>query len=86
MGRPVVSTSVGAEGLELGDGLLRADTAPDFATAVLGVLADPDAATTMAARGQARVLTSYEWDVIAPHQARAWREAIQRGPQRARAS
>ena len=86
MGRPVVSTSVGAEGLELGDGLLRADTAADFATAVLGVLADPDAATTMAARGQARVLTSYEWDVIAPHQARAWREAIQRGPRGARTS
>lgn len=79
MERPVVSTSVGAEGLELGDGIARADGAEAFARAVVQVLAEPAEAAAMARRGRERVLARYEWDRIAPLQADAWRDAIERG-------
>ncbi len=79
MERPVVSTTVGAEGLDLGDGLAIADGAEAFANAILDQLARPDPAVEQARRGRARVLERYEWDVIAPIQDAAWREAIARG-------
>ena len=55
-GRAVVSTTIGAEGLELEPGrhALIADTMPDFATAVLRLLRDPALAAMMA--GDARAL------------------------------
>lgn len=80
MERPVVSTSVGAEGLALGDGLVRADGAEPFARAIASTLDDPKTAVAMARRGRERVLARYEWDHIAPLQAAAWREAIERRP------
>jgi glycosyltransferase involved in cell wall biosynthesis len=79
MGRPVVSTSVGAEGLDLGDGILRADGAEAFARAIAEVLDEPAAAAERARRGRERVLARYEWDRIAPLQAEAWQAAIERG-------
>jgi glycosyltransferase involved in cell wall biosynthesis len=79
MGRPVVSTTVGAEGLDLGDGLVIADGAEGFAAAVLEALEDPAGSAERAERGRARVLERYEWSRIAPLQARAWREAAARG-------
>src|SRR5213075_2352557 len=51
MGRPVVSTSIGAEGLDVGDGVVLADGAEPFADAVAAVLADPMEAAARAARG-----------------------------------
>jgi glycosyltransferase involved in cell wall biosynthesis len=44
MGCPVVSTSIGVEGLPLGPDrhYLRADTAPDFAAALVRLLREPD--------------------------------------------
>lgn len=80
VGRPVVSTTIGAEGLDLGDGLVRADGPEDFAAAVRHVLDAPQEAQAMARRGRARVLSNYEWDVIAPLQASAWAATLARGP------
>lgn len=74
MARPIVSTGVGAEGLELGDGVTIADTAGDFANALADTLADPGAAAEQAARGRARVMAKYEWGRIAPIQAKLWRQ------------
>lgn len=79
MARPVVSTTVGAEGLALGDGITIADGAEGFVDALVRTLDDPAAAQAQAERGRARVMETYEWGCIAPHQARAWHEAIARG-------
>ena len=78
MGRPVVSTTVGAEGLDVGRGVTLADDPSAFASAVAAVFADPAAAERAASEGRARVLETNEWGAIAPVQARAWAEAASR--------
>ena len=64
MERPLVSTTIGAEGLPLEHGVhaLIADGPTRFADAVLSLLADPARATTMANAGAAYVRTNFGWD------------------------
>jgi glycosyltransferase involved in cell wall biosynthesis len=78
MERPVVSTTVGAEGLDVGEGVVLADEPSAFAEAVASVLADPVGATASARAGRARALATHEWGNIAPLQARVWVEAAAR--------
>ena len=78
MARPVVSTTVGAEGLDLGDGITLADGESAFVDALVTTLSDPDAARAQAQRGRERVMARYEWGCIAPLQAQAWHDAIAR--------
>jgi glycosyltransferase involved in cell wall biosynthesis len=78
LGRPVVSTPVGAEGLDVGDGVVLAEGAEAFAAGILAALADPPAAAARAARGRACVLERHAWDRIAPLQGRAWEQALRR--------
>jgi glycosyltransferase involved in cell wall biosynthesis len=63
MARPVVSTSLGAEGLEAVPGrhLLIADDPAEFAAAVLRILKEPELAATLGAAGRALVSESYSW-------------------------
>jgi glycosyltransferase involved in cell wall biosynthesis len=65
-GVPVVSTSVGAEGLELAPEteILLRENAEGFASAVAGLLADPEAARRQAAAARARVEALYDWERI----------------------
>ena len=80
-GVPVVSTSVGAEGLDLVDGseILLADSAEAFAAAVSRLLADPDARRAQAAAARRRVEDRYGWSEIG----RAFsRELLERGGER----
>jgi len=82
MERPVVSTTVGAEGLDLSDGIVTADGAEAFAKALAETLANPAAAKARAMTGHKRVMKRYEWDRIAPIQASVWNnlsEASTRG-------
>ncbi len=72
MERPVVSTTIGAEGLDLGDGVTLADGAEAFAKAIADTLANPAAAKARALKGRQRALASYEWGHIAPIQADVW--------------
>jgi len=67
MGRPVVTTSLGAEGLGAVSGrdLLVADGADGFAGAVRRVLDDPGLATRLGAAGRALVAARFDWDAIA---------------------
>lgn len=68
-GRPVVSTAKGAEGLEdlVGDGLVIADDAGDFAGAVARLLGDPDEAARLGSVGHAAVAERHSWDAaLAP--------------------
>lgn len=66
-GRPVVATTLGAEGLDLTGGthLLLADTAPALASQLASLLTDADLAARLAAAGRARVAEAYTPPVLA---------------------
>jgi glycosyltransferase involved in cell wall biosynthesis len=68
MGASVVSTSLGAEGLELGHEreILVGDTPQAFAAATLRLLAAPELRDALGARARARVACDYSWaDAVA---------------------
>lgn len=66
-GRPVVSTSVGCEGLEVEDGkhLLIADNACHMQEAVLMLLHQPGIGDSLAVHARRLVEAKYDWSVIA---------------------
>jgi glycosyltransferase involved in cell wall biosynthesis len=68
LGRPVISTTVGAEGFPVTSGreLLIADSPVDFAQAVLRVLADRGLGRALGEAGRAFVRAHYDWRVIVP--------------------
>ena len=74
-GAPVVSTSIGAEGLELvhGEHLLLADSPADMAVAIERLLDDPRAAQALGAAGRARVEQLYTWPALARELVGFWR-------------
>ena len=65
-GVPVVSTSIGAEGLAFAEEaeILRRDDAESFAHALVTLLSDPGAARRQAAAARARVEARYGWGPI----------------------
>lgn len=66
MGKAVVSTAVGAEGLPLEDGahFLRADAPRAFADAVLALLEDPRRRAALGAAGRRLVEERYSWQQV----------------------
>lgn len=66
MGKAIVSTSVGAEGLDLKDGeeIFIADEPKPFAEAVTRLLTDPALRRRIGANGRARVEKDYDWRSI----------------------
>jgi polysaccharide biosynthesis protein PslH len=77
-GRPVVATSIGAEGIDGGDGehLVVADGVEAFAGAVADLLGDRARAARIAASGRALAVERYSWDAASL----AMRDAIERWP------
>jgi glycosyltransferase involved in cell wall biosynthesis len=75
----VVSTSIGAEGLEVEHGvhLLLADTPQEFADAVLHAL-DPSDLVEMPLRARALVEARYGWQLQSERLERCWMEAANR--------
>jgi glycosyltransferase involved in cell wall biosynthesis len=71
---PVVSSAVGAEGLDLGpeESLLVVPTAEELAEGLVRCIRDPDTAQALADRGRAAVLERYDWDFLAEELERAW--------------
>jgi glycosyltransferase involved in cell wall biosynthesis len=67
LGRPVISTALGAEGLGLAPGLhyLQAETPDEFAAACRRVIAEPDLAAALVARGLDHVRTFHSPEAIA---------------------
>lgn len=67
MGLPVVSTTIGAEGLPLveGEHLFLADDAQGFADACVRLLNDPDRATGLGEHGAAYVRSQFSWSSVA---------------------
>ena len=66
MGKAIVSTSVGAEGLDLKDGeeIFIADEPTTFADAVTRLLTDASLRRTVGENGRARVEQDYDWRSI----------------------
>jgi glycosyltransferase involved in cell wall biosynthesis len=62
-GIPIVSTTLGYEGISVAPGkdILVGDTPEEFATAVLSLLNDVDLATQIAARGRQTVVEKYDY-------------------------
>jgi glycosyltransferase involved in cell wall biosynthesis len=77
-GLPVVSTSVGAEGLELvaGRHYVAADDSEALARKLLACLRDPAPARAMAEQGRQRVLERYDWDHLADRLERVWFDCV----------
>lgn len=81
MGMPIVSTSVGAEGLATIDGeniLLRDDPA-GFADAVCRVLTDADLRTRLGAAARATAVGVYSWETIGRSMLSRYRAAMRPG-------
>lgn len=66
MGKPMVSTAIGCEGIEVADRqhLLIADGADRFADAVLELMSDSALSRTLAVQGRALMLAKYRWDHV----------------------
>jgi polysaccharide biosynthesis protein PslH len=67
LGRPVVSTTIGCEGLDVVDGehILIADTPRKFAEKTVRLFHDPQLYRSIAANGRKLVEARYDWDKIA---------------------
>lgn len=74
MGTPVVSTSIGCEGLRLRDGehMLVADSPESFVQAVLRLFRDPELRAGLAARALDTVRRLYGWDHAGENLLRAY--------------
>jgi glycosyltransferase involved in cell wall biosynthesis len=66
MGKAIVSTSVGCEGLRTrpGDNILIADTVEEVVECVSRVLADPALRERLERGGRATVEAAYSWDAL----------------------
>jgi polysaccharide biosynthesis protein PslH len=78
MEKPMVSTTIGAEGLPLKDGveLLIADTPEAFASAVVRLLQNTNEASQMARRAANRVRANFGWDGVSQRFAEICESAI----------
>ncbi|MEN6521694.1 MAG: glycosyltransferase family 4 protein [Armatimonadota bacterium] len=68
LGVPVVSTSIGCEGLDVTDkeNILIADTPSEFAECVCRLLQNPELRTQLSQNARSLVEHRYSWDAIAP--------------------
>lgn len=82
-GIPVVSTTVGYEGIDLvpGQHLLVADTPSEFADAVMLLLRDPDLRARLATVGRQRLLERYDWRAVCPAVDAVYERMVAREPQ-----
>jgi len=80
MGKPVVSTRLGAEGIpvEHGKHLLLADTPDEFAAATVELLRDKRRADVLAAEGRRFVERHFAWHVIGERLEQALQAAVTR--------
>jgi sugar transferase (PEP-CTERM/EpsH1 system associated) len=80
MGKAVVSTSVGAEGLPVrhGENILLADTPDDFARSVISLLRDSDQRERLGASARALVQERYSWPKVAEDFASALQDVVTR--------
>jgi sugar transferase (PEP-CTERM/EpsH1 system associated) len=82
MGKAVVSTSVGAEGLPVrhGENILLADTPRDFAESVISLLRDANQRTRLGTAARALVQEKYSWPKVTESFSRALQEIARPAP------
>lgn len=80
MGVPVVSTRVGAEGLDVlhGGNILLADTAEQFADACIGLLEQPGEAARISAAARRHVAERYSWEGVTEIFSQFCEQAVER--------
>ena len=78
MGKAVVSTPAGVNGLDLtpGEDFVLVHTAQEMAAAIESLLADPADRARIEAAARARVERDYSWDAIARAQSALYRELL----------
>lgn len=78
MGKPVVSTAIGCEGLSASDGgnILIRDDPQAFAAAVIGLLSNADAADSLGLKARATVEAEYTWDRIGTNLRRLYHDLM----------
>ena len=78
-GIPIVSTTIGAEGIDLtpGEHLLIADEPADFAAAVVRLLRDRAFADRLAEAGRRHALSHYDWRAVCPAIEHVYRQALE---------
>ena len=66
LGRPVVTTSIGCEGLDVVDGqhLLIADTPEKFSEKIMRLLNEQELYQHITTEGRKFVVTKYDWNII----------------------
>lgn len=81
-GVPVVSTTIGAEGLPVPDGeaILIADDPAEFADAVVTLLDTPDRRERLAERARALMMDEYSWATVAKRFLTLLNQAVTRDP------
>jgi glycosyltransferase involved in cell wall biosynthesis len=79
MGKPMVSTTIGCEGLRLthGENILVADTPRDFAAALVQLFENEELRRRLGAAGRALVAREYCWERIGQQLAETYRCALQ---------
>jgi glycosyltransferase involved in cell wall biosynthesis len=85
MGKPVVSTRVGAEGLPVTDGLhlALADDPADFAGRVLALLRNPERRRALGAAGRKLVVENFSWEGVARRFGEICQRVVDRHPRAA---
>ena len=78
MAKPVVSTAIGVEGLDLveGEHYLRAETAPEFVAQIDRLQRDPALRHALGAAGRRLVVARHEWRVIGRQLDAAYARAV----------
>lgn len=82
MGKAIVSTSIGCEGLETVDGgnILIRDDAEGFADAVVQVLSDAELRNRLGREGRMTVEKRYAWPIVGRHLSSLYRGLIDERP------
>jgi glycosyltransferase involved in cell wall biosynthesis len=77
-GIPIVSTTIGAEGIDVtpGEHLLIADEPADFAAAVVRLLRDRAFADQLATNGRIHAMARYDWRAVCPAVEPVYRQAL----------
>jgi glycosyltransferase involved in cell wall biosynthesis len=81
MGKPMVSTSLGCEGVRVDDGehLVIADEPQAFADAVVALFDDPAYGRALGSAGRQRMAQEYSWDSAGERQEALYRRVFARG-------
>jgi glycosyltransferase involved in cell wall biosynthesis len=81
MGKAIVSTSIGCEGIDVTDGhdILIADTPAEFAAKTVELMRNPHLRDTLSKNARETVIKKYAWNVIASELEEAYRRTVQEG-------